>query len=384
MTMNVPRLRFREFSNEWCLGKIGDGYELISGQHLSPNEYGSEEHGVGYFTGPSDFTHNEKEITKWTDKTRNTANKGDILITVKGSGVGMIWLLDIFEIAIGRQLMSIRSKVYSPSFLYSFLFKKFHYFKSLASGNMIPGLNRSDILTTKVYFPSIPEQTKIATFLTAIDDKITQLTKKCDLLAKYKKGIMQQIFSQKIRFKDDDGGEFGEWGNRTLGEVTTFLDGKRKPIKESDRAKMKGQYPYYGASGIIDYVNDYIFDKEIILLGEDGENILSRNLPLAFKVSGKCWVNNHAHVIKPDDSTDIDFLAQYLDTISYTKYNTGTAQPKLNQEVCKKIPLHLPTQPEQTKIANFLTAIDDKITHTQAQLKAAKQYKKGLLQQMFV
>lgn len=155
-------------------------------------------------------------------------------------------------------------------------------------------------------------------------------------------------------------------------------------IKESDRAKMKGHYPYYGASGIIDYVNNYIFDEDIILLGEDGENILSRNLPLAFKVSGKCWVNNHAHVIRPDDETNIDFLAQYLDNISYTKYNTGTAQPKLNQEVCKSIPLLLPILPEQTKIANFLTVIDNKITQAQAQLEAVKRYKKGLLQQMFV
>jgi type I restriction enzyme, S subunit len=113
-----------------------------------------------------------------------------------------------------------------------------------------------------------------------------------------------------------------------LGAVSQFLDGKRKPIKESDRARIQGTYPYYGASGIIDYVNDYIFDEEIILLGEDGENIVSRNLPLAFRVSEKCWVNNHAHVIKPNEFTDIGFLTHYLESISYLEYNTGTAQPK--------------------------------------------------------
>src|SRR5690348_5308875 len=100
----------------------------------------------------------------------------------------------------------------------------------------------------------------------------------------------------KLRFK-----EFKEkWTKKKLSDVSVFLDGKRKPIKESERAKMRGSYPYYGASGIIDYVNDFIFDGEIILLGEDGENIVSRNLPLAFKVVGKCWVNNHAHVIQPN------------------------------------------------------------------------------------
>lgn len=187
----------------------------------------------------------------------------------------------------------------------------------------------------------------------------------------------------RLRFKDDDGREFPEWGIKLLGEISKFLDGRRRPIKESDRSKMKGQYPYYGASGIIDYVNDYIFDENIILLGEDGENILSRNLPLAFKVSGKCWVNNHAHVIKPNLSTNIDFLTQYLDSISYVKYNTGTAQPKLNQEVCRTIPLNLPSLPEQTKIANFLTAIDEKITQLTQKYDLLKQYKKGVMQQIF-
>ena len=87
-----------------------------------------------------------------------------------------------------------------------------------------------------------------------------------------------------------------DWDIQTLEKAVTFLDGIRKPVKSSDRNKMKGVYRYYGASGIVDYVNDYLFDGEYILLGEDGENILSRSLPLAFKVTGKFWVNNHAHV----------------------------------------------------------------------------------------
>lgn len=187
----------------------------------------------------------------------------------------------------------------------------------------------------------------------------------------------------RLRFKDEGGREFPDWSESPLGYVAEFLDGKRKPIKESERAKIKGEYPYYGASGIIDYVNDYTFDDEIILLGEDGENIVSRNLPLAFRVSGKCWVNNHAHVIKPNKSTNIDFLAQYLDSISYVEYNTGTAQPKLNQEICKKIPVPTPVLAEQAKIANFLTAIDEKIHQLTQKHTLLAQYKKGVMQQIF-
>ena len=183
----------------------------------------------------------------------------------------------------------------------------------------------------------------------------------------------------KLRFSEFD----GEWKERRLGEVSNFLDGRRKPIKSDDRSKMKGEYPYYGASGIIDYVNNYIFDEELILLGEDGENIISRNLPLAFRVSGKCWINNHAHVIVPKENTNIDFLTHNLERINYVVYNTGTAQPKLNQEVCRNIPSWFPTLVEQQKIASFLSAVDEKIQQLSRKKELLEQYKKGVMQQLF-
>ena len=182
-----------------------------------------------------------------------------------------------------------------------------------------------------------------------------------------------------LRFPEFD----GEWESKKLGEVAMFLDGRRKPIKSSDRLKIKGEYPYYGASGIIDYINDYIFDEEIILLGEDGENIISRNLPLAFKVVGKCWINNHAHVLKPKQNYQIDFLTQLLENVSYVQYNTGTAQPKLNQEICRGIPLTFPCYVEQTKIASFLTSVDDKLQALKQKKTLLEQYKKGVMQKIF-
>ncbi len=184
----------------------------------------------------------------------------------------------------------------------------------------------------------------------------------------------------KLRFKEFS----GEWEEKKLGEVINFFDGKRKPIKESDRANMQGEYPYYGASGIIDYVNDYIFDEDLILLGEDGENIISRNLPLVFKVSGKSWINNHAHVLKPISSYNLDFLVQYLETLSYVKYNSGGAQPKLNQAVCKIIPLIIPKSPkEQQKIASTLSSLDKLIEAQSKKVEALKKHKKGLMQKLF-
>jgi type I restriction enzyme S subunit len=175
----------------------------------------------------------------------------------------------------------------------------------------------------------------------------------------------------------------GEWEKKKLSETAIFLDEKRKPIKSSDRNNMKGVYPYYGASGIIDYINDFIFDDELILLGEDGENILSRNSPLAFRVSGKCWINNHAHVIKPKNEINIDFLTINLELVNYTIYNTGTAQPKLNKAVCSLIPTFFPSLKEQQKIANFLTAIDNRIQTLVKKKSGLEQYKKGVMQEVF-
>lgn len=173
-----------------------------------------------------------------------------------------------------------------------------------------------------------------------------------------------------------------DWGITTLNQCVEFLDGQRKPIKEKERSKRKGEFPYYGASGIIDYIDDYIFDDNLILLGEDGANILFRNSKLAFQVSGKIWVNNHAHVLKPKQNYHIGFLSEYLESISYVKYNSGTAQPKLNKKTCSEIPIPSPPLPEQEKIAAILSTWDIAIAKTQKLLEKLQTRKKGLMQQL--
>ncbi|MCK5509506.1 MAG: restriction endonuclease subunit S [Desulfobacterales bacterium] len=257
-----------------------------------------------------------------------------------------------------------------------------------ATGQAQPGLSVKSLerITVKVPIEE-KEQQKIADCLSSIDKLITAQSQKLDTLNAHKKGLMQQLFPAegetvpKLRFPEFR--DAGEWEEKRLGQVVKFLDGQRKPIKESDRASMQGQYPYHGASGIIDYINDFIFDETLILLGEDGENIVSRNLPLVFKISGKCWVNNHAHVLKPNKPHHLDFLVQYLESLSYIKYNSGGAQPKLNQAVCKTIPLLLPKPPEQEKIAGCLSSIDELIAAHSQKLDTFKAHKKGLMQQLF-
>lgn len=171
-----------------------------------------------------------------------------------------------------------------------------------------------------------------------------------------------------------------DWGVKNLSEVVNFLDGQRKPIKSNER--ISGDFPYYGASGIIDYVNDYIFDEELILLGEDGENIISRNLPLAFKVNGKIWVNNHAHVLKPKEGVDITFLTEFLESLDYKLLNSGTAQPKLNKQACYTIKIALPKLHEQTAIANTLSDMDVLIAQTEKLIEKKKAIKQGVMQEL--
>ena len=173
----------------------------------------------------------------------------------------------------------------------------------------------------------------------------------------------------------------GDWEQRKLGNIVDFLDGQRKPLKESERTK--GKYPYYGASGIIDYINDYLFDENLVLLSEDGANIIDRNYPVCFIATGKYWVNNHAHVLKVKTGVIDKFICESLERLDFTKFNTGTAQPKLNQDICQKIVITIPNEDEQKCISEFLDRINNIITLHQRKLDKLQATKKALLQEMF-
>lgn len=139
-----------------------------------------------------------------------------------------------------------------------------------------------------------------------------------------------------------------EWDKVELGELYINLDGKRKPVTKNVRTK--GVYPYYGASGIVDYVEDYIFDEELLLVSEDGANLLARSTPIAFTVIGKFWVNNHAHVLKFESRNTQKYIEYYLNSIDISQYVTGAAQPKLNQQSLNRITIPLPSEYEQIEI----------------------------------
>ncbi len=151
----------------------------------------------------------------------------------------------------------------------------------------------------------------------------------------------------------------GEWQEFALGALTENFDSIRVPVKGTDRRS--GPYPYYGASGIVDHIDDYIFDGEYLLVAEDGENLRTRNTPVAFLANGKFWVNNHAHIVRGNDRADTRFLRYSLAATNISGYLTGSTMPKLTQGNLKRIRIIAPPIAEQREIAHILGTLDDKI-----------------------
>ena len=221
-----------------------------------------------------------------------------------------------------------------------------------SAGSLSPRTNWTSLADFEFVLPPLNEQSRLATTLAAQTDMIETKQEVLIALERCLKSTRAQILSEGLLGKiDETTGLPVGWSREPLGNLVEFLDHKRVPVKEADRSKRRGEYPYYGASGVIDSIDDYLFDEDLILVGEDGANVLDRSSPLAFKVSGKIWVNNHAHVLRVLVPNNIDYLVDYLESITYKPYVTGTAQPKLNKAALSGVPVPVPNGEEQLQIA---------------------------------
>jgi type I restriction enzyme S subunit len=158
-------------------------------------------------------------------------------------------------------------------------------------------------------------------------------------------------------FASDTGRLPSGWSRPTIAQITQNYDGLRQPVKATDRASRQGTYPYYGASRIIDSVDDFLFDGTYLLIAEDGANLLSRSTPIAFKATGRFWVNNHAHIVQTTVECDLDYLRYYLNGLDIVQYVSGSAQPKLTQKALNRIPIPLPLPNEQRRIVAKLDSL---------------------------
>lgn len=196
---------------------------------------------------------------------------------------------------------------------------------------------------------------------------------------------MQQLFPREgqtqpqLRFPEFRNARV--WDVKPLGKVAENLDNQRIPITSGDRKA--GSIPYYGASGIVDYVESFIFDEDLLCVSEDGANLVARSYPIAFPISGKTWVNNHAHVLRFENACTQKFVEAYLNSIKLDDFITGMAQPKLNKAMLDRIPIPTPSVPEQQLIADSLSRLDDLIAAEARKLETLKAHKNGLLLQLF-
>ena len=176
-----------------------------------------------------------------------------------------------------------------------------------------------------------------------------------------------------------------QWCPVTLDDLIEVHDSRRVPLSGAQRASMQGAFRYYGASGVIDYIDKFIFDGRYLLIAEDGENLNSRKLPVAFIAEGKFWVNNHAHIVTAKDGkSSIEFLKHWFAGSSIAGYITGAAQPKLSQKNLKKIAFQCPDYDAQQKIAAILTAYDDLIENNRQRIALLEKMAEEIYREWFV
>ena len=384
--MNVPKLRFSEFNGEWEEKKIANVLKIGSGKdykHLQSGDIPVFGTG-GYMTSVNECLYDGESVC--------IGRKGTIDKPMYFNG--KFWTVDTLFYTHSFNL-SI------PKFVY-LVFQNINW-KQYSEASGVPSLSKNTIENIEINIPQITEQTKIATFLTSIDTKIDQLTKKQTFLKQYKKGVMQKLFSQELRFKADDGSEYSDWEEKTLGDIGKTYNGLTgKTAEDFGEGKPYIQYKQIFDNSKIDvtkfgHVDIKLGDKQNIAQYGDVFFTISSETPTEVGFASvllddidEVYLNSFCFGFRAKSFNILNpIFAQFLfRSFMFRKKVVKLAQGSTRYNMSKiefiKTLIKIPSFDEQTKIANFLTAIDTKIDLATKQLEATKQFKKALLQQMFV
>jgi type I restriction enzyme S subunit len=377
----APSIRFKGFTDDWEQRKLGEVARITMGQSPDGSTYSDTPSDYILVQGNADLKDGWVYPRIWTTQKTKTAAAGDLIMSVRAPAGAMG--KTAYDVVLGRGVAGIKGN----EFIYQTLVKMDSngYWKRLAAGSTFESVNSDAVNNAEIMIPQdMAEQDRIGDYFKQLDSLITLHQRECERLQIVKKSMLENMFPKngervpKIRFS----GFTDDWEQRKLGDIVEFLDTLRKPLTENKRTK--GPYPYYGASGVVDHVADYLFNEELILLSEDGANITDRNYPVCFLASGKYWVNNHAHVLRAKPKMDNNFICMSLERKDYSNYNTGMAMPKLNQDTCRRIPVDCPSYEEQKKIGDYFRSLDNLITLHQSKLEKLRLIKKSMLEQMFV
>ena len=334
-------------------------------------------------TASGKFIYETKEKIKPSGVSRSRLVKpGDFLLS-NSMSFGRPYIMQTTGcIHDGWLVLSGYEQCFDQSFLYHLLGSPvvFEQFDRLAAGSTVRNLNIDLASRVSLPVPPLSEQHRIVAILDEAFDGI----------ATAKANAEKNLHNARALFDSHLHSVFTEWGEgwveTTIDKISTNLDSKRIPITKSDRKS--GEYPYYGASGIVDYVADYIFDGDALLVSEDGANLLARSTPIAFSVSGRYWVNNHAHILKFEHMATQRFVEFYLASIRLDEYITGAAQPKLNQKALNFIPIPIPVAIDTQKlIVERIESMQEETQRLeslyQRKLAALDELKQSLLHQAF-
>lgn len=393
IAVEYPKIRFKGFTDAWEQRKLETVATFSKGNGYSKGDLIAS--GTPIILYGRLYTKYETSITEvdtFVDVKRGSvySKGGEVIIPASGETADDIARASTVEnagVLLGGDLNVVTPNEDIDSAFLALSISNGESHKELAKkaqGKSVVHIHNAEIMALNIQFPRKDEQGRISAYFDHLDHFITLHQRKCDEIKTLKKFMLQKMFPQngkavpEIRFE----GFTETWEQRKLGDVVEFLDTQRKPLEGAKR--VHGPYPYYGASGIVDYVDGYLFDEELVLLSEDGANITDRNYPVCFLAAGKYWVNNHAHVLKMRDGNENYFICNSLERKDYTKYNTGMAMPKLNQETCRNIPVMCPKLAEQKKIGDYFRHLDHLITLHQRKCDELQNMKKFMLQNMFV
>ena len=386
-----PKLRFKEHMSEWIIKNILNISSMkarIGWQNLRQEEHlASGEH---YLVTGTDFIlervdwENAKYVKyeRYIQDKKIILEESDILITKDGS-VGKLCYVENLSnkkatLNNGIFRLRIEEDNCAKFIFYTFKARKFKKFMhQLSGGSSILHLYQKDFEKYEVNIPNNKdEQQKIASFLSLVDKKIELLSKKYELLGNYKKGLMQKLFSQEMRFKQEDGSAFPDWEISTLGDIAVS---KSSNLSENKLTKDGGNYKVYGATGCLFNLKEYLFEEPYISIVKDGAGV-----GRALLCDAKSSIIGTLIALIPRADIEINFLYYLFTRINLRKYIVGSTIPHIYFKDYKKEKIFLPSNLEQQKIASFITSMDTKIDLVQQQIEKTQTLKKGLLQQMFV
>lgn len=382
-----PKLRFPEFMTEWKRVKLRDVSKYYNGGSFEGDvkEKGQYE----LITLKSvDMNGNLAHSNRFINLDVPRLKKNTLIMILSEQSPGLLGMTALIPVdnkyVLNQRVAEIRPNNEVDSYFLSLAINiNQPYFSKLGAGTKVQNITKPNVENYEFFLPTLPEQTKIASFLTTVDEKISGFKKQLNLLERYKKGVMQKIFSQELRFKpapnetsgDENGNEFPDWEEKKLGE---FCVKKSSNISANKIEDNYGEYIIYGASGVLKKVDFYQEENDYVSVVKDGAGV-GRLL----YCKGFSSVLGTLEMICPKENLNTYFLYCLLLNIDFTKYVTGSTIPHIYFKDYSLEKCFIPTFPEQQKIASFLSSIDEKLEKCQGQIKAMENWKKGLLQQMF-